>query len=649
MTTALRVTLASRALRLEGRDPALSPPLPLLPLFSGALHYFRVPRRHWQKCLRAVRQLGLETVETYVPWGVHETTPGRYRFEGDLDLGAFLDLAHAEGLKAIVRPGPHINAELTWFGFPERIVTDPAMQARTGRDTPAVLIVPPRGFPVPSYASERFLAAVGDWYKAVGEVVGKRLFPEGPVVAVQVDNEQGHFFRAGPFDSDYHPDALAAWGEDSGGMAPPRALPPTAASGELAQVLAWLAFKDRQQVRALTRMSLLLEAAGLTGVPRYHNFPPVDPGIFDVAAAETALDFAGIDLYHSRRQYTRVRERALYLAGSSRLPYVPELAAGSFPWGPPFEVADTRALTLGALMHGVAGVNYYMAVERDRWYGAPISQDGEVRPEFGGLLTRLHAALAEADWTSLARPAGIGVLLPREYRRLAVAASHLGPVGPVFGELMGLGEQETLREASYGLSQPVQLEQAAWRTALVEALGRAHLPYVLVAGGAPLDVIAKRRLLIVPTFDFLDVELGNRLRAYAAAGGRLVTGPRTPTRDLRLEPSAELGELPGERLGAEMLADRHRLQEALASWAAAAGVERVAPAKEPNVDTALHVRPDGTPALLFVGTSSAQPLTAAVELDKEAELEDVLGGERLRGQTLAVPLEPFQVRLLRFV
>jgi beta-galactosidase len=241
------------------------------------------------------------------------------------------------------------------------------------------------------------------------------------------------------------------------------------------------------------------------------------------------------------------------------------------------------------------------------------------------------------------------VLIPREYRRLAVAASHLGPVGPVFGEFLGLGEQETLREATYGLSGPMQIEQAAWRAALVDALGRAHLPFVLIAGGAPLDVMAKRRLLIVPTLDFLDVELGNRLRAYAAAGGKLVTGPRTPTRDLRLEPSAEFGELPGARLTPEMLTDRHLLQESLTAWAAAAGVERVAPAKDPNVDTALHVRPDGTPALLFVGTSSAQPLTAAVELDKEAELEDVLGGERLRGQTLAVPLEPFQVRLLRFM
>ena len=51
---------------------------------------------------------------------------------------------------------------------------------------------------------------------------------------------------------------------------------------------------------------------------------------------------------------------ALYLLGSSRYPYIPEMGAGGFPWGPPFREADSVATTLAAL--GCAsGQGFYFA------------------------------------------------------------------------------------------------------------------------------------------------------------------------------------------------------------------------------------------------------------------------------------------------
>src|SRR6185503_3288701 len=73
---ALSVTLSPRALRLADRD---------LPLFSGALHYFRVAPRHWGRCLRALREMGFPAVESYVPWGVHETRRGAFDWSGARD------------------------------------------------------------------------------------------------------------------------------------------------------------------------------------------------------------------------------------------------------------------------------------------------------------------------------------------------------------------------------------------------------------------------------------------------------------------------------------------------------------------------------------------------------------------------------------
>lgn len=45
-------------------------------IYSGAFHYFRVPRAYWRDRLRKMKAAGLNTVETYTPWNLHEPQPG---------------------------------------------------------------------------------------------------------------------------------------------------------------------------------------------------------------------------------------------------------------------------------------------------------------------------------------------------------------------------------------------------------------------------------------------------------------------------------------------------------------------------------------------------------------------------------------------
>ena len=85
-------------------------------LLSGALHYFRVHEAQWGHRLAMLRAMGLNCVETYVPWNLHEPAPGRGRDVGA--LGRFLDAAREAGLWAIVRPGPYICAEWENGGLP---------------------------------------------------------------------------------------------------------------------------------------------------------------------------------------------------------------------------------------------------------------------------------------------------------------------------------------------------------------------------------------------------------------------------------------------------------------------------------------------------------------------------------------------------
>ena len=86
-------------------------------ILSGAIHYFRVHPEQWTDRIREARLMGLNTIETYVAWNAHEPLRGEWDATGWNDLGAFLDAIAAEGMYAIVRPGPYICAEWTNGGL----------------------------------------------------------------------------------------------------------------------------------------------------------------------------------------------------------------------------------------------------------------------------------------------------------------------------------------------------------------------------------------------------------------------------------------------------------------------------------------------------------------------------------------------------
>ncbi|MEU9185952.1 beta-galactosidase family protein [Streptomyces sp. NPDC048484] len=143
-------------------------------IISGAMHYFRIHPDQWTDRLRKARLMGLNTVETYVPWNLHQPEPGTLVLDGILDLPRYLRLAKAEGLHVLLRPGPYICAEWDGGGLPSWLTTDPDIRLRTSdpRFTDALdrylgLLLPPL---------QPHFAASG-----------------GPVIAVQVENEYGAY------------------------------------------------------------------------------------------------------------------------------------------------------------------------------------------------------------------------------------------------------------------------------------------------------------------------------------------------------------------------------------------------------------------------------------------------------------------------
>ena len=47
-------------------------------IVSGAIHYFRVVPEYWEDRLLKLKACGFNTVETYIPWNLHEPQPGQF-------------------------------------------------------------------------------------------------------------------------------------------------------------------------------------------------------------------------------------------------------------------------------------------------------------------------------------------------------------------------------------------------------------------------------------------------------------------------------------------------------------------------------------------------------------------------------------------
>ncbi|UKA49338.1 beta-galactosidase [Arthrobacter sp. FW305-123] len=143
-------------------------------ILSGAIHYFRVHPDLWADRIHKARLMGLNTIETYVPWNEHSPVPGSFVAEGGLDLGRFLDLVADSGMHAIVRPGPYICAEWDNGGLPAWLFTDPTVGVRSSE---------------PAY-----LAAVSAYMEAVLALVAPRQISHGgPVIMFQIENEYGAY------------------------------------------------------------------------------------------------------------------------------------------------------------------------------------------------------------------------------------------------------------------------------------------------------------------------------------------------------------------------------------------------------------------------------------------------------------------------
>lgn len=143
-------------------------------IISGAIHYFRLSPEQWPLSLQSLHALGANTVETYLPWNLHEPKEGMFDFDGMKNVFHFIELAQKEGLYVILRPSPYICAEWEFGGLPAWLLKEKQIRLRT--DDPI------------------FLEKIDHYYAhLIPKLLPYQITEGGPVLMMQVENEYGSY------------------------------------------------------------------------------------------------------------------------------------------------------------------------------------------------------------------------------------------------------------------------------------------------------------------------------------------------------------------------------------------------------------------------------------------------------------------------
>ena len=141
-------------------------------LISGAIHYPRSTPNMWPYIMKMVKQQGLNTIQTYVFWNLHEQKQGVLDFSGRANLSRFLQEAANAGFFVNLRIGPYICGEWTYGGLPVWLNQVPNMVLRSSS-------------PAWEAAMKKFILEIIDY---VTPYLAKN---GGPIILAQIENEYG--------------------------------------------------------------------------------------------------------------------------------------------------------------------------------------------------------------------------------------------------------------------------------------------------------------------------------------------------------------------------------------------------------------------------------------------------------------------------
>lgn len=149
-------------------------------IYSGEMHYARVPAPYWRHRLRMMKAMGLNAVATYVFWNFHEVAPGKWDWTtNEHNLRQYIQTAQEEGLMVILRPGPYCCAEWEYGGYPWWLQQEKELVIR-------------------SY-NKAFLDSCDIYINQLAhQVRDLQITHGGPIIMVQAENEFGSYVAQRP-------------------------------------------------------------------------------------------------------------------------------------------------------------------------------------------------------------------------------------------------------------------------------------------------------------------------------------------------------------------------------------------------------------------------------------------------------------------
>lgn len=391
-----------------------------LPFIAGEIQFWRMDPDTWEPAIRAAQAAGIAIVSTYLSWRRHEPTRGQVSFMGDddpaLNVVRFLEICAEVGVYVQLKPGPWICAEEPGGGYPDWLLSDTSLLATDDAGEPVVGYNPPFQHPVPSYSSEGYRESVNRWFAAMWDALRHQVYPHGPVIALQLDNEPSVCFQDSLYGADYSDSAIEAfrrwlrvrYGDDrhfqsawettepiSAASAPRRPAQSTEPA-PIVRLRDWMLFKTWATGDYLASLRSMHEDLG--GGDLLYTVNLVTHPVHDVPVSHAAIRAAtnaavGEDHYYippldTKDIHRLARSAATARAADEPLPWVPELQAGI--WRSPGEIVEYPDPTPleqevwwgAAVALGFAGFNLYMLANRENWEHAPLTETGARSPFF---------------------------------------------------------------------------------------------------------------------------------------------------------------------------------------------------------------------------------------------------------------------------
>ena len=507
--------------------------------YGGEMHYFRVPETQWETQLQRIRELGVTTVSTYVPWLWHEPTAETFDFSGrthpQRNLVRFLAMASDVGLTVFIRPGPYVMAELRQEGIPSWVFTEYPEVLAQGIDGK------PHPIRMASYGEPRFLQLVDRWYSQLALAIRNYFVDRGgPIIMTQLDNEIGMLHWVSGI-ADHHPRVQAAYREYA------RVLGNTSKMDYWGHAQFWRDYRA-QYVSELKRYAAkagfpapyVINVHGFRDFSIYSRGVDYPVGVSQLAGIRRDRDMVlGGDFYPGHVTYDNFHDLALAtlytraVNDADAAAFSPEFQSGRFQDRPHINPSDLDLAARISIAYGLNGLNWYML------------SSGE-NPEQIGVFGRHHDWQAPLDLKGQHRPSAaivshLGALI-RDYG-MSLAGSHVQPEWH-----LGLYSAYYLtEEAAGGPSAPIVNQIMDQRErfhfdGIYRVLVAANIQLGALWIDAPDKALDARRYpsLWVATTRYMDESTQARLATYVLSGGRLVIGPEIPDRDLQGHPCGTL-------------------------------------------------------------------------------------------------------------